>query len=98
MRLGILTAILALADSAAVHAQSYQGSLSPAIYAPSSHQSRGVNPLTIPVHDGWSFVGCVSSHHHCGHHASEHGFHHHTVRHSHDSCPSHPHLACFGRN
>ena len=67
-------------------------------FAPVQLSTTGENPLLVPVHDGWSFVGCVSSHHECGHHAHEHGFHHHTLRHSHDSCPSHPHLACYGQN
>ena len=98
MRLAAVTALLVLAGSTAAWTQDHQAGVIPTLYGPSPNQSIGEKLPVIPVHSGWSFVGCTSSHHACGHHASSHGYHHHTVRHSHDSCPSHPHLACYGRN
>ena len=95
MRLAAMAAILVFAGSTAARTQDQSGVI-PTLYGPSPNQSIGEKLPAIPVHSGWSFVGCTSSHHACGHHARSHGFHHHSVRHSH-SC-SHPHLACYGRN
>ena len=52
------------------------------------------------VHDDYDteFLGCVNFPDQC-HHVSEHaGFHHYTLQHDHDTCPDHPHLACYGYN
>lgn len=97
MRLALIAAAFTLLGSVASLAHDDQGVAS-IVSAQTMIETGGKNSLLVRVHDRWSFVGCVSSHHDCGHHAREHGFHHHTVRHSHDGCPAHPHLACYGQN
>lgn len=52
-----------------------------------------------PVADRhWHFMGCARSHRHCHHLADHAGYHHATVRHDHDRCHHHPHLACYAWN
>lgn len=56
-------------------------------------------PVGHNSHDHhWHFVGCVTSHSACEHHAADHGYHHHRVKHNHHNCHHEPHLACYGRN
>ena len=95
MRLATLTAALILVSTCVAGSQEYRGSVVSALNVP---QALVDHNRPIPVHSSWTFVGCIPSHHACGHHAQDHGYHHHTVQHSHDLCPVHPHLACLGRN
>ena len=54
-------------------------------------------PKFTPVHIEWEFVGCVASSHDCSHHAHEQGYSNHRVKEDEDTCPTHPHLACYGQ-
>ncbi len=53
--------------------------------------------LIVPIHSRWSFVGCVYRRSQCHHHAHDYGYTRSKVRHNHNLCEDHPHLACFGR-
>ena len=99
MRLAIISAAAILTGTITAYAQSAdQKNIVLALHVPVVEQGLGQRMTPIPVHSRWAFVGCEQSHHACVHHAHDHGFRQHTVRHDHNACPSHPHLACYGSN
>ena len=60
-------------------------------------QETGLDAKPTLAHNEWAFVGCVVSSHDCSHHAHEQGYSNHRVEQDEDTCPSHPHLACYGQ-